>query len=204
MSGLHVIRARRGCVSGKDFIMKLKYLNLVLVFSSVALFSPAAFANDGCAAGEPASEAACLLTTMKDQALQVRTLSDSLQGLDHQGFNNFWQYDIPILSRAKKDVNNMDQTLYRLRSIQSMCTPVERRDISLLAPSVLELSDSTQATIAYFDQHKLALVLPAYRDDARVMYAKANRVVNLVDDYQDYVLERGRLRELRSDLRFQS
>ena len=184
--------------------MKLKYVNLVLIFSSAALFSPAAFASSVCASGKPASEAACLLTQMKGQALQVRHLSDTLIGINHEGWNNFWQYDSSILSRAKRHVNDMDQTLYELRSIQTMCTPAERRTIRLLAPSVVELSDTTQSTIAYLNQHELTLMFPKYGDDAQVMYTKANRVVNFVNDYQDYVLERARLRELRSDLRITS
>lgn len=184
--------------------MKLKYLNLVLIFSSAALFSSAAFASSVCASGEPQSQAACLLTQMKDQALQVRHLSDTLIGLNHEGWNNFWQYDSSILSRAKRHVDDMDQTLYRLRNMQAMCTRPEKRAIRLMAPSVVELSDTTTATIAYLNHHQQTLMFPQYRDDAQVMYTKANRVVNFVNDYQDYVLERGRLRELRSDLRITS
>jgi len=184
--------------------MKLKYLNLVLIFSSVALFSPAAFASSMCATGEPANEASCLLIQMKDQALQVRHLSDRLAGLNDEGFDNFWEYDSTILNRAKRHVDDMDQTLYRLRNMQAMCTQPERRAIRLLAPSVIELSDTTQATIAYFNGHKPALMFPSYRNDAQVMYTKANRVVDFINDYQDYVLERAKLRELRSDLRLPS
>lgn len=184
--------------------MKLKYLNLVLILSAVAFFSPAAFASFGCASGEAPDEASCLLTRMKDQALQVRHLSDTLTGLNHEGWNNFWQYDSSILTRTKKHINDMDQTLYRLRAIEAVCAPAEQRAIRLLAPSVVELSDTTQATIAYFNQHELTLMFPQYQDDAQLMYLKANRVVNFVNDYQDYVMEQARLRDLRSDLRISS
>lgn len=186
--------------------MRFKCLNLALVFGLISILSPAAFARstDVCSSAEPATEASCLLTQMKDQALQVRHLSDNLQGTDHQMFENYWQYDSSILQRAKIDVNKMDGTLYRLRTIRAECSPSERRAISLLAPSVVELSNTTQAAINYMDQHEQALMFPAYRDDADVMYAKSNRVVNFVNDYQDYVLERARARELRSDLGIRS
>lgn len=182
--------------------MKFKCLNLALVFGLVSVLSPAAFARsaDVCSSAEPAVEGSCLLTKLKDQALQVRQLSDNLQDINQQMFENYWQYDSSILQRAKIDVNKMDYTLYRLRTIQPECRPSERRAISLLAPSVVELTNGTQAAINYLDQHEQALMYPSYRDNALVMYNKASRVVNFVNEYQDYVLERARLRQLRSGL----
>lgn len=184
--------------------MKFRYWNLALIFGFISAVSPAVFACSAdvyvCNSAETNTEASCLLSHMKDQALQVRQVSDNLIGLDHEGWGNFWQYDASTLQRAKTHVNEMDQTLYQLRAIQQSCSSAERRAIRLLGPSVIELSDTTQAAIHYLNQHHLALMLPAYQNDAQVMYNKANRVVNFVDDYQDYVLERARARQLKYDL----
>jgi hypothetical protein len=181
--------------------MKVKYLNLILIFGFVAA-SPVVFAESAevCTLDSPKAEAACLLAQVKGQALEVRNLSDTLYSLDEEGTLNNWQYDAPILQRAKADVNSIDQMLYELRTIRGMVSPAEQRAIALVAPSVVELSDTTQDAIVYLGQHEDALMFPPYRDDAEVMYNKANRIVNFVNHYQAYVLERARTREFGSDL----
>ncbi|HEV2423321.1 MAG TPA: hypothetical protein VGZ29_00690 [Terriglobia bacterium] len=132
--------------------------------------------------------------------MRVRQVSDKLIGQDHNAWDNFWQYDASTLQRAWTDVNQMDHTLYRLRTLQATCSTSEKRAINLLVPSVVELNDTTQSAINYLNQNHLALMFPAYKQDAQVMYSKANRVVTFVKEYQDYVLERVRARELKSDL----
>jgi hypothetical protein len=182
--------------------MNVKYLNLALIFGLLAVASPAAFAHSAqvCPVGLPTAEASCLLTQIKDQALEVRNLSDTLYSLDEDGTQNMWQYDASLLQEARTHVNDMDQLLYQLRAIPGMTTFAEKRTLALVAPSVVELTDTTQDAIVYLGEHQDALMFPPYRDDAEVMYNKASRIVNFVNDYQNYVLERAKARELRSGL----
>ena len=191
--------------------MKLKYWNLGLIAIVIGLSSTGLFATSAklCPTGPPTAasytwnfpkEASGLLVQMKTDAIQVRDIADKLDGLDHEPFDNFWQYDATLLDSARKQVNDMDGMLCRLETIRRVSSPWEKQAISRIAPSVVELSDTTQATIDYLNQNQRALVFPAYTDEAGIMYNKAGRIVNFVNEYQKYVNERNEARTLRHDV----
>jgi hypothetical protein len=134
-------------------------------------------------------EASGLLVQMKTDAMQVRDLADQLQALDLEADLNFWQYDASILQQERSPVNAMDHLLCRLETIRRVTSPQERKAIDRLAPSVIELSDSTQDAIQYLNNHQQALMFPAYTDQAEIMYNKADRIVESVNAYQRYASE---------------
>jgi hypothetical protein len=182
--------------------MRMKYWNLGLIIGVIALFSPGLFAASAklCQTGPPTpasytwnfpKEASGLLAQMRTDALQVRNIADTLQELDHQGENNFWQADAIALNSARQPVNAMDGMLCRLETIRRVSAPWEKRAIGRIAPSVIELSDTTQATIQYLNNNHDALIFPAYTDEAQVMYNKANRIIDFVDQYNRRLKEQG-------------
>jgi hypothetical protein len=192
--------------------MRYKYLSLVTIVGLFAAYSPAVFAasSEMCPVGPPTAasytwnfpkEASGLLAQMKSQAIQVRSLADTLQSLDREANENFWQSDATILDQARTHVNDMDQMLCRLETIRRVTNPWEKRAIADVAPSVVELSDSTQDAMNYLRGHEQTLMFPAYTNQAEVMYDKSNRIVNFVDRFQNYVSERAEARKLNHDSR---
>lgn len=182
--------------------MRMKYWNLGLIVGVIALYSPGLFAASVtlCKTGPPTAasytwnfpkEASGLLVQMKTDAMQVKNIADNLGALDRDGSGNFWQYDATLLNTARTRVNAMDGTLCRLETIRRVSAPWEKRAIGRIAPSVIELSDTTQATMQYLNRNHEALMFPAYTDEANVMYNKANKVIDFVDQYQRRLKERG-------------
>jgi len=190
--------------------MKMSYWNVGLLAGVVALASTGLFAASAklCPTGPPTAasytwnfprETSGLLTQMKTDALQVRHVADKLQALNRESSENFWQYDSTLLNTAKANVNSMDRMLCRLETVRRVSSPAEKRTIGRIAPSVVELSDSTQYAIHYLNHNEDGLMFPAYTEQAQIMYNKANRIVNFVDEYQTYVKERTEARTLRRD-----
>ena len=191
--------------------MRMHYWNLGLIAAIIGLSSTGLFAASAtlCQTGPPTAssytwnfpkEASGLLVQMKTDAMQVRDIADKLQAIDRESYESFWQYDATLLDSARTRVNAMDETLCRLETIRRVSAPWEKQAISRIAPSVLELSDATQAAIHYLNQNQETLMFPAYTDQAGVMYNKADRIVNFVDQYQKYVNERTEARTLRRDV----
>ena len=142
-----------------------------------------------------------MLAQMEAQAMQVRSLADTLQSLDREASENFWQYDATVLNQARSHVNDMDGMLCRLQAIRRATDPWERKAIGDIAPSVIELSDSTQDAINYLDEREDALMFPTFTDQAEVMYDKSNRIVNFVNRFQDYKSDRAEARKFDRDTR---
>ena len=198
------------CIRKGNSSMRMHYWSLGLIAVVVGLSSTGLFAASPrlCPTGPPTAasytwnfprEASGLLVQMKDDAVQVRSIADKLDALDRDPFDNFWQYDATLLNSARTRANAMDGMLCRLETIRRVSSPWEKQAISRVAPSVVELSDSTQAAIHYLNHNQEALMFPAYTNQAAVMYNKANRIVNFVDQYQKYVSERTQARVLRHD-----
>lgn len=195
-----------------DSFMTRKYLSLAIVFGLFAACPRAALAasSEMCPAGPLTAasytwnfpkEASELLAQMKAQAMQVRGLADTLQSLDQEADENFWQYDSTLLDQTRTHVNDMDRMLCRLQSIRRVTNPWERKAIADIAPSVIELSDSTRDTVNYLRGHEDALMFPAFTDQAEVLYDKSNRIVNLVNRFQDYASERAEAHKFNQDTR---
>ncbi|HXJ92495.1 MAG TPA: hypothetical protein VMT20_06395 [Terriglobia bacterium] len=191
--------------------MRKHYWNLGLIAAVIGLSSTALFASPRrpSPTGPPTAasstsnvpeEASDLLGQMKTDAMQVRKIADTLSSLDREPLENFWEYDVTLLNSARTRVNAMDGTLYELETIRRTSAPLEKQAISRIAPSVVELSDTTQTAIHYLNHNQEALMFPAYTNQADVMYNKADRIVNFVDEYQKYVNERTEARTLRHDV----
>jgi hypothetical protein len=191
--------------------MKLNRWNLGLIVTLMGLSSTGLFAASAtlCPMGPPTAasytwnfpkEASGLLVQMKTDAMRVRYIADQLGGLDRDSSGNFWQADAILLSSARKRVNAMDGMLCRLETIRRVSAPWEKQAISRIAPSVVELSDTTQAAIDYLDQNQEGLIFPAYTDQAEIMYNKADRIVNFVDQYDKNLSERNEAHTLRQDV----
>jgi hypothetical protein len=181
--------------------MKIRFWNAGLLATVIGLASSGLFAASAklCPTGPVTAasytwnfpkEASGLLAQMKTDASQVRNIADNLQAVDREGYSNFWQYDATLLQQARGNVNAMDGMLCRLETIRRVSAPWEKQAISHLAPSILELSGTTQVAIDYLNHNHQALMFPAYTDQAQVMYNKANRIVNFVDQYQRRLNER--------------
>lgn len=182
--------------------MKISYSSVGILVGVIALSAPGLFAASAklCPTGPVTAasytwnfpkEASGLLTQMKTDAFQVRNIAGNLQALDRDGYANFWEYDATLLQSARSQVNAMDGMLCRLETIRRVSTPWEKQAISNVVPNIIELSDTTQAAIQYLNHNHGALMFPAYAGQAEVMYDKANRIMNFVDQYQHRLNERG-------------
>ncbi|HUI43684.1 MAG TPA: hypothetical protein VL523_17115 [Terriglobia bacterium] len=185
-----------------------------LMVAALTFFSPALFASGRApeaAPPAPASytdsvplEVSSLLTQIKTDGLEVRQLSARLQSLDMQEGENYWQYDAGVLSRARTQVNAMDQDLRQLEKLQPEAARWQQKAIGRVAPSVVELTDYTRSALRYLDHHEDDLFSPAYRNDADFMYRKADRIVKSVDNFEHYASARREVRHLGARLEISS
>ena len=94
----------------------------------------------------------------------------------------------------------MDRDLRKLERIKGGVAPWQRDAINRVAPSVVELTDYTRSAIHYLNRHQDYLYEPSYRNDANYMYTKANRIVNSVDQFDEYASARREVHHLGTRL----
>ena len=166
-----------------------------------------AASSTGCQDGSPTpesytwnfpKEAGTLLQRMQIHADKARDLADHLRAYDRSDVD--WHADSILLEQMRSQVNIMDEELCRLRTIERVALPWQRKAIDRVEPAVLELSDVTEAAIEYLNSNQENLWNPDYIADANYMYKDANRIVNIVGSFNEYAKAMNEIRELRPGL----
>ena len=116
------------------------------------------------------------LSTIHDDAYEVREGADHLRFYNHAAYLSGWEIDRYNLENMRDDINQMGETLYRLRSEEGVLPRNEDREINRIAPPMMELTDTTQAAIVFLNSHHDALWMPQYRAYLSEMYTEANRI----------------------------
>jgi hypothetical protein len=148
------------------------------------------------------NEASTLLQEMKTKAIQVRNLADQLETFNRDGELMPWRADAGVLTRAKAQVNAMDETLYRLRAMRSEALPWQQRAIDRVAPKVIELTDYVQDAIQNLNNNHLTVHIldNSYTQDADYMYQRANTIAHSIGQFEKYATARTEIQQLSPKL----
>ena len=92
-------------------------------------------------------ETSNLLLQLESDAQTVKTVADGLRALTRDPFVTDWQDDGDQLVRIRSRVNNMDKLLAELRTNQSADLPWQQKAIQSIAPTVVNLTDTTQEAV---------------------------------------------------------
>jgi hypothetical protein len=140
----------------------------------------------GSAKGAFPINASNLLQQVQIDALSVRNNADQLQARLRDSFGNDWEFDSDVLERVRARVNLMDKLLSQLRAKQSEALPWQQQAIERIAPSVVNLSDTTQDAIASLNNNKGHI----YSSDLGVladhMYNEARLIDQAIGNFKKY------------------
>ena len=145
----------------------------------LAAFSlaPLAFAGAPPMCSASRSETASqMLSEIHQDAYQVRDYADRLEMYNREPFLISWQADARTLENMRDQINQMDQTLQRLRTMKAVLPQNEDAEINQITPAMVELSDTTQTAITYLRHNELLTWVPKYTAYAGEMYTEAGRI----------------------------
>ncbi len=149
-------------------------------------------------------ETSRLLALVQREAYKVRNDADQLQSYASVPNLYDWQIDGDVLNEARSRVNAMDAALFRLRALSGKTSPLQKKAIDRIAPTIVDLTDTTQLAITSFDRNESHLFtshLRAYADD---MYNQAKLIGNSVEDFQHYSNARQELQQLGQELQIKA
>jgi methyl-accepting chemotaxis protein len=136
-----------------------------------------ALASAGFAAPSLASkDAPDMLSQLHQDAQQVRDAADQLETYNREPFLAGWQANAEMLQSMRRQINQMDRTLYRLHTIEGTLPRNEQAEINEVTPAMVELTDTAQLAINFVRNHEDRVWMPKYTAYADEMYNEANRI----------------------------
>ncbi len=145
-------------------------------------------------------ETSHLLKQVQGEAYKVQKEADQLHSyLSEPGLFDP-QLDCDLLDEARSRVNTMDLALHQLWAVRSKASSIQQKAINRIAPTLLDLTDTTQLAIKSFNRNRPHLYtsqLKAYTQD---MYMQAKLIGNSVQDFHQYSNDRRELQQLRRKL----
>lgn len=102
----------------------------------------------------PNEKTSNLLHQLESDAMTVKNVADRLRALTRDPFVTDWQDDGDQLVKIRSQVNDMDKLLAELRTNQPADLPWQRKAIQGIAPSVVNLTDTTEAAVASLNQNQ--------------------------------------------------
>ena len=115
-----------------------------------------------------------LLRQVQIDALSVRDNADQLR---LRVFENDWESDGGLLDRVRDRVNEMDKLLSQLRENQAEAPPWQQKEIERIAPSVVNLTDTTQEAIVSLNNNQGRLYFSNLPGLAGDIYSQARQIV---------------------------
>jgi len=165
--------------------------------------SRAGVGTAGSTTGVVANSAFDLLQRIQTEALQVKDDASQLQVYTREAFQIDWQSDGYVLERASERVNEMDNLLSQLRTNQSGALPWQRRAIERIAPSVVNLTDTTQDAIVTLNNSHGRIQFSNLEGLANHMYSEARRISQTIADFEKYADARYEAQQLQQTLGLQ-
>ncbi len=165
--------------------------------------SPRASLTGPSSKGKTPEEASYLLKRVEGAAFNVQKDAGELQAYASDPEYD-WQLDGSLLNRIRYRVNAMDAALYQLRKMQGRVSPVQQKAIDRVAPTVVDLSDTTSLAIASFNHNRYHIFTSHLKDYANDLHDQAGLIGNSVQDFQHYAGARKELHHLRRELQLKS
>jgi hypothetical protein len=157
------------------------FLFSVLIGPAVLLaYSPAP-----CGGGKPTpesykwnfpKEASQILNQIKIDSYKIRDSAAQLRVDDRTANLVGWQAEADLLNRLRYQVNRMDSTTCRLRTIAPVTTPQQQQAIKAVLPEMIIITDEAQSAIRFLNNNHFDLWAPRYREYAVAMYDSANLI----------------------------
>lgn len=108
-------------------------------------------------------------------AYNVKDATARMESFDFERQLIDWHADARILNSERYWANDMDRIMCRLRTIQKVLPPDQQAEIKTPAPSVYEVTDTTQAAIQFLNTHPNWLFVARYEGYPTAMYNEADR-----------------------------
>jgi len=150
--------------------------------------------------GAFAINASDLLRQVQIDAISVRNRVDRLQVRLPDSYENGWEFDGDRLERVRDRVNEMDKLLSQLRENESTALPWQQQAIDRIAPTVVNLSDTTQEAIVSLNDNHGRIRFSNLKDLAGDMYNDATRIEQAIGNFEKYADARQEARQLRQTL----
>jgi hypothetical protein len=131
-----------------------------------------------------ASNASSLLQQVQNDALRVRNNADQLEARLREPFLNDWESDGSLLERMRTRVNAMDKLLLQLRTNRSEALPWQQQAIDRIAPSVVNLSDTTQDAILSLNNNQGHIYASNLGGLADHMYEEAKLIEQAIGNFE--------------------
>lgn len=154
--------------------------------------------------GKNLQETSYLLKRVEGEAFKVQKDAGELQAYVTQPDLYDWQLDGSLLNRIRSRVNAMDADLYKLRKMQGKVSAVQQKAINRVAPTVVDLSDTTSLAIASFNRNRYHIFTSHLKEYASDLHDQAGLIGNSVEDFQHYARTRRELRHLRRELQMKA
>ncbi len=119
-------------------------------------------------------QAAALLNRIHEDAYRA---NDAAGRLENEAREQTipWQEDAYLLGQVKHWTNAMDRNFSQLRTIQGELPRYQQNEIKVLAPAVIELTDTTQYTLKYLSRHEDRVKFPRFEGYATAIYQESSR-----------------------------
>jgi hypothetical protein len=149
--------------------------------------------------GAFANHASNLLQQIQADALRVKVRADRLQALTDEPWVVDWHAFGEQLQSVHDRVNEMDKLLSQLRANQSEALPWQQQAINRIAPTVVNLTDTTQAAIVSLNENQ-----DVYYSDLRGlagdMCNQARRIEQAIANFEKYANARHEAPQLKQTL----
>ena len=147
----------------------------------LALLPPAASAGPAVPSNEGTSN---LLQQLEGDALAVKHVADRLQALTRDPFVTDWRDDGDQLVTIRSRVNDMDKLLAELRTNQSADLPWQQKAIQSIAPTVVNLTDTTEAAVVSLNQNQGEVYQSSVYGLSQDMYEQASLITKTIRDVE--------------------
>lgn len=131
-----------------------------------------------------ANEASNLLQQIQADALRVGVRADGLQALTREPFLADWREDGGQLTSIRARVNDMDRLLSQLRAKQSQALPWQQQAIDRIAPSLVNLTDTTEDAIVSLNKNQGDIQFSDLEGLAGDMYNQARLIGQAIGNFE--------------------
>jgi hypothetical protein len=185
--------------------MRINLLYKVVLAAEALCVAPAAlpaFPSAGHPGTKPSDgafpiSASNLLQQVQNDAISVRNNADQLQALTDESFETGWGIDGDLLIRMRARVNEMDKLLTQLRANKAEALPWQQEAIERIAPSVVNLTDTTESAITTLNRDKGHIFMSDLGVLADHMYDEAKLIDQEIGNFEKYANARQKAQQLR-------
>jgi hypothetical protein len=150
--------------------------------------------------GAFANSASNLLQQIQTEALRVKSDASQLQAYTREPFESDWQMDGDVLNRASVHVNAMGRLLHQLRVNQGAALPWQQQAIERIAPTVVNLADTTQDAIVTLNNSRGRIQFSNLEGLADDMYKDASLIGQVIANFEKYASARQEAQQLQQTL----